>query len=1832
MAKPSRLLPTSAVGPRQLWLLARTASAHVSTPQASPRATPQLWLLSTPVRNVTTAAKPPATFHVWLEHGQVNHKLLLTGQPLQNNMTELVNHKLLLTGTPLQNNMTELFMLLHFLDDSKFSSLEEFELTFKDLGQEGQVAKLHGLLSPHLLRRLKKDVLKGMPPKEEQIVRVELSTIQRDFYRSLLARHYPVLAAGKSASALEAGPSVPCPCSQELGKSASALGGGAAARPSCALNCLVFWLRKQVSFCPWRRPLRTPSVLLSKSASALGGAAAGPSRALKCLVMELRTSKSASALGGAAAGPSRALKCLVMELRKCCNHPYLFQDAEHMEPDPIARFEALLKSSGKLELVDKMVSRLIPKGHRILIYSQFTRALDILEDWLHGWRWGFQHIDGSVPGAERQFTRTLDILEDWLHGRRWGFQRIDGSVPGAERQRRIDRFNNNPEANPVFLLSTRAGGLGINLATADTVIIYDSDWNPHNDLQAQAQKNPVMIYRLVTRATIEERMMQVSKKKMIMEHLVVRKMPGAKSAGGGTGAGGELKQSELDDILRYGAQELFADDAPPAKKDGGGDVKAAEGMDVEGAADKEGEGKEGGGAKAAEDKEGEGSGAGEGKGKEGGEGKGKEEEGKGKEGGEEKEKEGEEGKGKEAEEVKVKEVEEAKKKASRIVYDDAAIDALVDRSALEARHRRGEEDKEEGDDADEGIMQAFKVATFSMVEEKEEEEKEAELVKAVEEAEDKGVRAGRTRGGGGGGGQEDKAEVRELTPEDKDKIKEALEDPSKLLEAVCPTQDNKASGQFWEGLLKDHFSGIQEVEAAAMGRGRRERNKVTYAEGDRAQTPRSESGTDEDSSGSDSADQDGVKRGPGRPRTREPPSGGRGRKRTRLDEAPSPSKRPPPFMMGRGEELKVYGLNKHDRLVFLNTVMQYGLRATETYCQEMYDLFNKRLPNHSPLALESYTNLFVTVLSESPTTLDPGSPTLRFGVPKWALLGSGLDAISREALLSRLGFMHLARHKVYRNGLGPPFADFQLPHGPRILSPTRIWTTAHDGQLLIGMLLFGFGQFGPILSEKGLGIKETLRKELAIPVDYDSGYEVALHEASVAAEAAAQQLAASRAAQAADLASAAPTLAIASGSQGEALALGGPPAIGSAATAQDDAGPKPMEDVQGPRRGPSAAPPAMQPTAGASLGTSSVRVAAGDLDKGAGNGTLESASAVQGVGTEAGEAKPTAAYSAVGLDTGAGNGTLESASAAQGVGTEAGEAKPTPATSAVGLDKGARSVAQGDMVVSTASAPTSATQAKLPATSTAMVVSTASAPTSATQAKPPATSTAMVVSTASAPTSATQAKPPATSTAMVVSTASAPTSATQAIPHEVMELRKKEVQWLQKRLEGISAALNLEFKFVANQKRPGHAFLQKGPKDKEPLAHNPTLPAPRQQYTTHSQLVMAASQHSRMAHAQAGLELVGPNRAPGAAPPQAAPRGAPISTVSSTVSVIRMPGDPDYFTLPGIDTAAKFPYHSIEEKVVKANLANSYNDVCNHVLKMRRDTAEFPYHSAEEKVAEANLANSYKDVCNHILKMRRDTAEASSRVNANDPRSLAAASSTFRTQLMALEVLCGRMNSYLPRPGTSFTGLGAGRQHHASAGVRPPGQGYGVQARPPGQPSSSVGFGAAANQPSGVQARPPGQPSSSVGFGAAANQPAAHMPLAHRQQGAPQRAMVLDRQPGAAQQATVGSAASRATEMTVPSRATVITQHQAMDHTMAPKPNPVASPSPTPASTGLRSWVAQPQPLPQPGAPAPVQLTPSRDPGEQKRADLCQGLCEVRLASGTALAGFGPSNAPKQKT
>ncbi|XP_039387365.1 chromodomain-helicase-DNA-binding protein 4 isoform X4 [Mauremys reevesii] len=368
-----------------------------------------------------------------LKNNQSKFFRVLNGYSLQ--------HKLLLTGTPLQNNLEELFHLLNFLTPERFHNLEGFLEEFADIAKEDQIKKLHDMLGPHMLRRLKADVFKNMPSKTELIVRVELSPMQKKYYKYILTRNFEAL---------------------------NARGGG-----------------NQVS-----------------------------------------------------------LLNVVMDLKKCCNHPYLFPVAAMEAPKmPNGMYDgsALIRASGKLLLLQKMLKNLKEGGHRVLIFSQMTKM--------------------------------LDLLEDFLEHEGYKYERIDGGITGNMRQEAIDRFNAPGAQQFCFLLSTRAGGLGINLATADTVIIYDSDWNPHNDIQAFSrahrigQNKKVMIYRFVTRASVEERITQVAKKKMMLTHLVVRPGLGSKT--------GSMSKQELDDILKFGTEELFKDEATE-----GGDSKEGEDSSV----------------------------------------------------------------------------------------------------------------------------------------------------------------------------------------------------------------------------------------------------------------------------------------------------------------------------------------------------------------------------------------------------------------------------------------------------------------------------------------------------------------------------------------------------------------------------------------------------------------------------------------------------------------------------------------------------------------------------------------------------------------------------------------------------------------------------------------------------------------------------------------------------------------------------------------------------------------------------------------------------------------------------------------------------------------------------------------------------------------------------------------------------------------------------------------------------------------------------------------------------------------------------------------------------
>lgn len=190
-----------------------------------------------------------------------------------------------------------------------------------------------------------------------------------------------------------------------------------------------------------------------------------------------------------------------MELRKCCIHPYLLNGAEEQiqyemkvssNADPDLHHKALIQSSGKLVLVDKLLPKLRANGNRVLIFSQMVRCLDILEDYLI-YRFKIIFFLFLLTSFNVHFAFFLN--------RKYPYERLDGRIRGNMRQAAIDRFCKPDSDRFVFLLCTKAGGVGINLTAADTVIIYDSDWNPQNDLQAQArchrigQQKMVKIYR-----------------------------------------------------------------------------------------------------------------------------------------------------------------------------------------------------------------------------------------------------------------------------------------------------------------------------------------------------------------------------------------------------------------------------------------------------------------------------------------------------------------------------------------------------------------------------------------------------------------------------------------------------------------------------------------------------------------------------------------------------------------------------------------------------------------------------------------------------------------------------------------------------------------------------------------------------------------------------------------------------------------------------------------------------------------------------------------------------------------------------------------------------------------------------------------------------------------------------------------------------------------------------------------------------------------------------------------------------------------------------------------
>ncbi|KAI9246709.1 SNF2 family N-terminal domain-containing protein [Phascolomyces articulosus] len=240
---------------------------------------------------------------------------------------------------------------------------------------------------------------------------------------------------------------------------------------------------------------------------------------------------------------------IAIELKKASNHPFLFQDMELVRTSRIEQLRGLVENSGKMVLLDKLLTRLKTDGHRVLIFSQLVMMLDILSEYM------------SLRGHP--------------------FQRLDGRMRTEDRTKAIEHYNAPDSPDFVFLLSTRAGGMGINLVTADTVIIFDSDWNPQNDLQAMSrahrigQTKSVNVYRFVTKGTMEENIIERAKRKMVLEYCIIKQMDTSGLSllpdNALTTASGKIRQlpfnkDEMSAILKFGAQNMFQDNENRVEK------------------------------------------------------------------------------------------------------------------------------------------------------------------------------------------------------------------------------------------------------------------------------------------------------------------------------------------------------------------------------------------------------------------------------------------------------------------------------------------------------------------------------------------------------------------------------------------------------------------------------------------------------------------------------------------------------------------------------------------------------------------------------------------------------------------------------------------------------------------------------------------------------------------------------------------------------------------------------------------------------------------------------------------------------------------------------------------------------------------------------------------------------------------------------------------------------------------------------------------------------------------------------------------------------------------
>jgi ATP-dependent DNA helicase len=443
--------------------------------------------------------------------------------------------RFILSGTPVQNSLAELWSVLNFVAPDVFNCLSDFEAWFES---EGDAARDEG-------------VQVALAVDAQSAIRVLFERRRLRNLAEVSGNH-----AGASTTATSSVGPVEVPTAVKSQHAAAIVRMHRALRP--------FLLRRTKEGAALNLPplidvaVRCP---LSKLQLRMYREAAKPYRRsqtpppLRPEELQLPLRRGTATRRGAkseevaaATQPPPSFKSLrglhVTQLRLLCGHPYLVPGGDPFHDTIVANglhtrwpndpalekryYDRLLSDSGKMRVLFRLLRRLMQAAdtdgkphHRVLIFSQFAFILDVLEELL-----GYYPLT-LTDGLPGEVHRPANDAEAEAAPGALGYVRLDGAQGADARADAVRRFNAPASPFRIFLLTTRAGGVGLNLAAADTVVMVDGDYNPHNDIQAISrahrigQTRPVVTYRLIAEHTIEEAVLQFGLAKLRMERLVI---------------------------------------------------------------------------------------------------------------------------------------------------------------------------------------------------------------------------------------------------------------------------------------------------------------------------------------------------------------------------------------------------------------------------------------------------------------------------------------------------------------------------------------------------------------------------------------------------------------------------------------------------------------------------------------------------------------------------------------------------------------------------------------------------------------------------------------------------------------------------------------------------------------------------------------------------------------------------------------------------------------------------------------------------------------------------------------------------------------------------------------------------------------------------------------------------------------------------------------------------------------------------------------------------------------------------------------------------------------